>query len=397
MIGPINPDLIDTATPPIPEARSWLAAYNGAHGVAINLAQAVPGAPPPPAMLAQLAAEAGRAERASYGPIMGDPELVAAYATDVQDVYGATPSASEIAITSGCNEAFFVTALALAKAGEAILLPTPWYFNHAMTLRMLGIMALPLPTHAARGFVPDPEEAAAVLRAHAAAHPRVPVRALVLVTPNNPTGAIAPAEVVAAFGALAEAHKCWLVLDETYRDFRHTQSVAPHRLLQTPGTRTRLIQLYSFSKAYAIPGHRLGALIAPEAAMAEIGKVLDCIQICAPRAAQAAVAWAIPALRSWRQETARRVLTRGSLFAEGLKAAQAWQIAAQGAYFAYVRHPFPGMQSVEVARRLAIETGILALPGSYFGPGQDAFLRFAYANAGDAGAAEAGARLAVLR
>ncbi len=395
--GQINPDLIDTATPPIPEARGWLSAYDGAHGAAINLAQAVPGAPPPPEMLARLAAEASCAERSSYGPICGDAELVAAYAADVHAVYGAAPRASEIAITSGCNEAFFVTALALAKAGEAILLPTPWYFNHAMTLRMLGIMAVPLPTHEARGFVPDPEEAAAVLRAHARAHPRIPVRAIVLVTPNNPTGATATSEVIEAFSALAEAHASWLVLDETYRDFRHNLTEAPHRLLTLVEARSRLIQLYSFSKAYAIPGHRLGSLIAPETAMGEIEKVLDCIQICAPRAAQAALAWAIPALSAWRQETARQVLSRGKLFADGLKMAPGWEIAAQGAYFAYVRHPFPEMAAVDVARRLAVEAGVLALPGSYFGPGQDRFLRFAFANTGDAGAAATGARLSLLR
>lgn len=378
-------------------AGHWLSAYNGAHGAAINLAQAVPGVPPPPEMLARLAAEAGNAERSNYGRISGDLELVAAYAADVEAVYGAAPSASEIAITAGCNEAFFVTALALAKAGEAILLPTPWYFNHAMTLRMLGIMALPLPTHAARGFVPDPQEAAAVLQAHAAAHPRIPVRALVLVTPNNPTGAIASPQVIEAFSALADTHNCWLVLDETYRDFRPLNDGAPHRLMQTSAGRKRLIQLYSFSKAYAIPGHRLGALIAPSGALAEIGKVLDCIQICAPRAAQAALAWAIPSMRSWRHEIARQVLKRGSLFSDGLNAAPGWEIAAQGAYFAYVRHPFPGISSVEVARRLATQAGVLALPGSYFGPGQDAFLRFAYANTDDAGAAATGARLAALR
>jgi aspartate/methionine/tyrosine aminotransferase len=393
VIGPINPDLHDTATPPIPEARGWLEAYDGRHGPPINLAQAVPGAPPPE-LLARLAAAAGNPETARYGPITGDPALVAAYAEGVREVYGAAPSPAEIAITSGCNEAFFVTVLALAKAGEAILLPTPWYFNHAMTLRMLGIMALPLPTHAARGFVADPEEADALLTRHAQLQPGVPVRALVLVTPNNPTGAIAPPTVIHAFADLAARHRCWLVLDETYRDFRAAPEAAPHGLFRAAETRARLIQLYSFSKAFAVPGHRVGALIAPAPAMAEIGKVLDCIQICAPRAAQSAIAWAIPALKSWRQATSGAVARRSALFAEAMRAAPDWQIEAMGAYFAYVRHPFPDQTSVEVARQLATETGVLALPGSYFGPGQEGFLRFAYANTDDAGAAATGARIA---
>ena len=59
-----------------------------------------------------------------------------------------------------------------------------------------------------------------------------------------------------------------------------------------------------------------------------------------------------------------------------------WQLASAGAYFAFVAHPFPGMKAVDVARRLAVETGVLALPGSYFGPGQETHLRFAFANVG---------------
>jgi aspartate/methionine/tyrosine aminotransferase len=392
--GPINPDLADTATPPIPEARAWLAAYDGRHGPPINLAQAVPGAPPPPEMLARLGIAGGSVEAAGYGPIFGDAALVAAYARDVEAVYGVAVTPSEIAITSGCNEAFFVTVLAVAKAGDAIMLPAPWYFNHEMTLRMLGIEPIVLPTHAARGFVPDPAEAASILRDHAARCPNAPVRAIVLVTPNNPTGAIYPPDVIAAFGALVLEHKCWLVLDETYRDFRTDPRSQPHAVFKDAAVRARLIQLYSFSKAYAIPGHRVGALIAPAEAMRQIGKVLDCMQICAPRPAQMALAWAIPSTMEWRASTARQIAKRAALFVEGLAAAPGWQVDAIGAYFAYIRHPFPGRPGREVARRLAREFGVLALPGDYFGPSQSEHLRFAFANADDGSARLVGARLA---
>ena len=69
-------------------------------------------------------------------------------------------SGSEVAITSGCNQAFFITATALAKAGDAIILPSPWYFNHKMTLDMLGIEARPVPALPEDGFIPDPERIA---------------------------------------------------------------------------------------------------------------------------------------------------------------------------------------------------------------------------------------------
>jgi aspartate/methionine/tyrosine aminotransferase len=391
---PINANVVDTATPPIPEARAWLAAYDGRYGPPINLAQAVPGAPPPLEMLARLAAAGASVEACGYGPIFGDADLVAAYARDVEAVYGSPILPSEIAITSGCNEAFFVSILAVAKAGDAVLLPAPWYFNHEMTLRILGIEPIVLPTHAVRGFVPDPAEAAVILRDHRASRPDVPVRAFVLVTPNNPTGAIYPADVVAAFGALALEHGSWLILDETYRDFRCDPRAQPHAVFGIPAVRQRLIQLYSFSKAYAIPGHRVGALIAPGEAMQQIGKVLDCIQICAPRSAQSALAWAVQGTVAWRAATARQIAHRAHLFAEGLVAAPGWQVDAIGAYFAYIRHPFPGRPGREVAQQLACDFGVLALPGDYFGPSQDRHLRFAFANADDASAAKVGERIA---
>ena len=389
----INPHLVDTGTPPIPEAQAWLAGYDGRHGPPINLSQAVPGSPPPPELLERLGAAAASADAAKYGPIHGDMALVAAYAAHVGEIYGADIGAPEIAITAGCNEAFFVTALAVANAGEAVLLPAPWYFNHAMTLRMLGIKALPLQCRAEHRFVPDPEEARQVLRDHRRASPDIPVRAIVLVTPNNPTGAVIPPGILAKFAALALETNTWLVLDETYRDFLPAAEPRPHGLFATPEHRQRLIQLYSFSKAYCMPGHRAGAMIAPAAAMAEVTKVLDCIQICAPRAAQAALAWAIPALAAWRRATADQVNRRAELFRAGLMDAPDWQLQSMGAYFAYLAHPYQGRDASCVARTLASGHGILALPGSYFGPGQAASLRFAFANVSDDVASGVGARL----
>ena len=99
----------------------------------------------------------------------------------------------------GCNLAFSLAMPVMAGSGEAVMLPTPWYFNHRMALEIAGIGAVPLPCAAADGFVPDPDRAAALLEAN----PQV--RALVLITPNNPTGAIIPPETLARFAALCRA------------------------------------------------------------------------------------------------------------------------------------------------------------------------------------------------
>ncbi|WP_420413061.1 aminotransferase [Roseibium sp.] len=367
----LNQNLIDTATPPIPEAANWLSAYQGQHGPALNLAQAVPGDPPPAEFLEHIANAAKSAEATRYGNIFGDGALRAAFATECASVYQAPIAFDEVAITAGCNQAFFVSVLALAAAGDAVLLPAPWYFNHKMTLDMLGIEARPLPLSAEAGFIPDVEHAAALIDDK--------VKAIVLVTPNNPTGAIYPPGVINAFLDLAHDKNITLIVDETYRDFR-VESDAPHGLFSDPRWRDRVISLYSFSKSFAIPGHRLGALIAGAPILEEIGKVLDCIQICPARATQIALPNAITTLGDWRKGITAEINGRAEAFQAAMVQAPDWQVDQIGAYFAYVRHPFSRIAATEVAERLAKDCGLLALPGSYFGPDQDQHLRLAFAN-----------------
>lgn len=379
----LNPFVLDTGTPPIPQAQGWKAAYDGRRGPFIDMAQAVPGYPPPDSLLAALAAAAGSPAAAQYGPIFGDAALRAALAQEMTRVYGAAFAPDEIAITAGCNMAFFVAAIALARAGEAVLLPSPWYFNHEMTLRMLGIEARPLPCRPERGFLPDPDEAAALIDAR--------VRAIVLVTPNNPTGAVYPPELIARFAALAAERGITLVLDETYRDFLPDGS--PHGVFAGPH-RAQAMQLYSFSKAYCVPGHRLGAIVAPAGSIAEIGKILDSLQICPARAGQMALAPAIAPLKAWRDGNRAEIGRRQQAFRAALAGSNGWRIDSIGAYFAFVAHPFAGRPAAEVAERLAGEAGVLALPGPYFGPGLETHLRFAFANVDVAAIGEAGKRLA---
>ena len=144
-----------------------------------------------------------------------------------------------------------------------------------------------------------------------------------------------------------------------------------------------------------MPGHRLGAAVADRGLLAEIAKVLDCVTICPPRAAQAAVAWAVEGTRDWRTGTRNAVARRATLFAGAVAAAPGWSVSAIGAYFAYVRHPL-GPSAEAAAERLCAEAGLLALPGSFFGPGQEDHLRFAYPNLGDDAVAGLAERLAIV-
>ncbi|WP_439576358.1 aminotransferase [Elioraea sp.] len=380
----LPPSILATAAPAIPTARGWAAVYRGEAGPAIDLTQAVPGYPPHPNLLARLGEEAARTANAGYGPIEGEEPLRAALAADLSRRYRDPLDAADVVITAGCNLAFVMTMMAIAGPGSAVLLPAPWYFNHHMALTMLGITTIPLPCRPEDGFVPDPERAAALMDGR--------VRALVLVTPNNPTGAVYPAETIAAFAALGRRRGIVLVLDETYRDFLPGND-PPHALFGDPAWRDGLVHLYSFSKSYCVPGHRVGAVVAGPAIRTQLLKVLDTLQICAPRASQAALAWAVPALIAWREGNRDVMAARAAAFQRALAAVPGWRIDALGGYFAYLRLPEGAPDALTMAERLGAEHGLMTLPGPFFGPGQERHLRVAFANADEATIAQVPARL----
>jgi aspartate/methionine/tyrosine aminotransferase len=361
-----------TAAPPIPAARVWADRYDGRAGEPIDLTQAVPGYPPHAQLLQRLAEAAGTATAAGYGAIEGDAGLRVALAEDVSRVYGADVGAEDVAITAGCNLAFGMAATVAAGPGDAVMLPAPWYFNHHMALTMHGIDAVPLPCLAEEGFIPAPDRAEALL------HDRV--RAVVLISPNNPTGAVYPPETLARFAELCRRRGLWLILDETYRDFLPREA-APHLLFRDPEWRNVMVHLYSFSKAYCIPGHRVGAIVAGGEFRGQLMKVLDTQQICPQRAAQAALAWAIPGLRQWRAGNRGIMSGRAVAFCEAMQRAPEWKIDAIGGYFAYLRVPDGLPPALEAAELLAAEHGLATLPGPFFGPGQTRHLRLAFANA----------------
>ena len=371
MLPSINPSVADTGSPPIPAIQAWGRAYDGSAGPLIDLCQAVPGHPPHPELLSRLAAAAGDPAGARYGFIPGDTVLRDAYAAHTG------VGAARVAITAGCNQAFFSALLTLVPRGQAVLLPTPWYYNHKMTCDMLGLEARALPCRAEDGFLPDPDAAARLMHG---------VAAVVLVTPNNPTGAIYPAALVERFASLCRQHGAWLLVDETYRDV-----LPPGLSVAVPEDAVRL---YSFSKAYAVPGHRIGALTLPDPALLpQLMKVLDCMHICPQRPAQSALAWAVEGLGAWRDANRTEVAERAATVRRSFAAIPQWRVDSLGAYFAYMRHPFPGVSAWAVAEHLARRHGVMLLPAPAFA-GSDDHLRVSFANVDGAGIERLAERLA---
>jgi aspartate/methionine/tyrosine aminotransferase len=388
MTLPLNPAMAATFAPPVMEARRWLAdAVFPADRPLINVSQAAPVEPPPMA-LRQAMADAALNDPAAhlYGPVLGLPDLRAEIASQWSAAYGGAISPDQVAITQGCNQAFCAVMSTLAGAGDEVILPTPWYFNHKMWLDMQGVTTVPLPAGA--GLIPDAAEAAKLIT------PKT--RAIVLVSPNNPGGSEYPAETLAAFRDLARAHNLALIVDETYRDF-DSRTGRPHDLFTNPDWADTFIQLYSFSKAYRLTGHRVGAVVASAARLAEIEKFLDTVAICPSQLGQIGALWGMRNLAQYVAGERAEILARKAAMVNGFAALPDWKLLGCGAYFAYVEHPFD-LPSDQVAKRLVHSSSILMLPGTMFQPEGSADgkrqMRIAFANIDTAGIAELFQRLA---
>jgi aspartate/methionine/tyrosine aminotransferase len=380
-----------TFAPPVMEARRWLEGVTFPHNQPlINVSQAAPVDPPPEPLRNAMAAALSEPDTHLYGPVLGLPALRAELSAQWSDHYHGTATPAQVAITSGCNQAFAAAITALCDQGDEVILPTPWYFNHKMWLDMSGVTAVPLPT--GPDLIPIAEQAQALIT------PRT--RAIALVSPNNPGGVEYPNDTLQAFFALARRHGIKLIVDETYRDFDSRPS-PPHTLLGDTNWHDTLIQLYSFSKAYRLTGHRVGAIIADDALLSEVEKFLDTVAICPPQLGQKAALWGLQNLGDWLAGERTEILDRRAAIHDNmpLLTAKGWILMGCGAYFAYLQHPFAD-SSATLAPKLVKEAGILALPGTMFTPAADPAgarqFRIAFANVDRAGISTLFTRLASL-
>lgn len=370
-----------TFSPPVMEARRWLdGVTHPADRPLLNVSQAAP-VDPPPAPMRNAMADIIRDEPDAhlYGPVLGLAELRAEIAGRWTTAYGGQVRADQVAITSGCNQAFAAAISAICAEGDEVIIPVPYYFNHRMWLDMAGVKTVPL--QVGDDMIPDAGAAAALITGK--------TRAIALVSPNNPAGVEYPAGTLSAFRDLARAHGIKLIVDETYRDF-DSRTGAPHDLFVDPKWDDTLIQLYSFSKAYRLTGHRVGAMIASTALLAEAEKFLDTVTICPNQLGQRAALWGMQHLDDWLAGERLEILDRRAAIEDNFPriAAKGWKLLGCGAYFAYMQHPFD-MPSDALAQRLVKEAGILTLPGTMFMPddvaGGAAQLRIAFANIDRAG------------
>lgn len=367
---------------PIAEAHAWLA-HRRSDRPLLDLSQAAPSYPTAPEIAARIAEVARSGDGGRYAPPPGIPALKEAFAAELSTDYRAPIEPTQVLPTGGCNQAFCVVTSTLTEPGSEVIISVPYYFNHDMWLKLDGVRPVYLDT--GTDLVPDPDPAASLITDKTAA--------IVLVTPANPTGVTIPPETIGAFYDLAVEHDLALIVDETYRNFRSTTE-PPHDLFERDRWWDHVISLHSFSKDLAIPGYRVGAVVAGEPVLYEVMKLVDCIQISAPRIGQEAVVAGLRNARAWRRAQSERIAASQVVF-ESVMAAEpgGFELASAGAFFGWVRHPFPDLGTDEVIKRLVLDHDVLAIPGTAFTPTDEGWLRFSFANLDTAELTELGQRL----
>lgn len=372
----ISPHIRAVHFPPISEVKGWVAGRTfAAERPLIDLCQAVPDYPPAPELNDHLRKLVDDPLTSRYTPDEGLPEAREAVCAWYRRRYGAGPTPAEICLTVGASQAFWLAMTTLCREGDEVVVQTPYYFDHAMALDILGLRPVYVPFDEAAGGLPDVATIASLVT------PRT--RAVLLVTPSNPTGVVVPPDILQALFALCRQRGVALVLDETYNAFI-PGGARPHDLFADPDWGDHLVHVASFGKTFALTGYRAGALLASGEFIHHALKAQDSMAVCQPRITQHAVQYGCEQLDGWCAANCAMMQRRHDRFREAfVREGNPFRLSASGGFFAWVRHPFSHMSGREVARRLADEANLLCLPGEVFGPGLEGYLRLAFGNIGE--------------
>ena len=310
-----------------------------------------------PAHIVEAARKAIAEDRHHYAPPAGMPELRAAIARRLAADFGLDYGAEEIIVTAGAQEAVMLALACLIEEGDEVLLPAPRFTSYDTAVAMLGGRVVDIATREEDGYATTPEAVMAALS------PRSKV--LVLITPNNPTGAVTPPDTIRRLAELAIAEDLIVIADEIYA--RLLYDGARHLSIATlPGMRDRTITLNGFSKAYAMTGWRVGYLCAPEPVARRMLDPRHSLSIAAATPSQHAALAAAdgpqePVDAMVRAYAERRTLALASLDDLGMSYGR-----PDGAFYAYVDVSRSGLSAADFCRRMLEEARVLAMPGTVF-------------------------------
>ena len=306
-----------------------------------------------------------------YGAVAGEPELHGVLAEWLQRHHQLNLDDAVLLITAGSNMAFNAIVQVLCDPGDELILPIPWYFNHEMAIRLAGGRPVGVPA----GLIPDPERLAAAIT------PRT--RAIVTVSPNNPSGAVLPPEVLVAINRLCAERGLLHISDEAYGLFGHGTTPV-HSPGSAAGSSGHTITLGSLSKSHGMAGWRLGWAVVPRTLQADLAKVQDTILICPPRLIQRAAIGALSVGPGWCQERMEGLAARRRRVLAALNTADApWRVLgpADGAFYALLELEST-CSSDQAMERLIRQHGVGLVSGRSFGL-DGCCLRLSYGMLGD--------------
>lgn len=352
-------------SPVIPTVADWIRQTPGT----ISLGQGVVHYPPPPQVNDWIARFAADHDNHKYRPVLGIQPLIEAVDRKLIAENGITPCDKCITvITPGGNMAFTAALLAIADAGDETILPAPFYFNHEMAVVMAGCRPVVVPTDEDFQLIPE-----AIANAIG---PKT--RAVVTVSPNNPSGAVYPRAALEEVNRLCTDHGLYHIHDEAYEYFTYGDAVhfSPGSL---PGASQHTISLFSLSKSYGFASWRIGYMVIPKHLEQAVRKVLDTVIICPPVISQYAAIGALEAGAEYCRGHVRALAeTRAFALSELDEIADLCRTPrTEGAFYLLLRVA-TDMPAETLAEHLVREHRVAVIPGETFGLTDGCFLRVSY-------------------
>jgi len=275
---------------------------------------------------------------------------------------------SRVMVTAGANMAFVHAILAITNPGDEVILPVPFYFNHEMAIQMADCTTVPVPT--------DDRYQMDIDAIRRAITPRT--RAIVTVTPNNPTGAVFPEAALRDVNQLCARHGLFHISDEVYEYFTYgtTTHVSPGAF---DGAQAHTISLFSLSKAYGFAGWRIGYMVYPERLHEAIAKVQDTVLVCPPVISQIAAVAAMAVGPAYCRQHLQAFAEVRDIVLSELRALEPLCTVppADGAFYCFLRVNAQA-DSMPIAERLIREHRVAVVPGHAFGVTSGCYFRVAY-------------------
>ncbi|MBW3092606.1 pyridoxal phosphate-dependent aminotransferase [Bifidobacterium sp. 82T10] len=320
-----------------------------------------------------------------YTPTPGLPELREAIAAKTLRDSGYEVAPEQVVVTNGGKQAVYSTFQVLLNDGDEVIIPTPYWTSYPEAVKLAGGVPVTVFAGADRGFEPD------LAALEAARTERT--KAIIVNSPNNPTGAVWSPETVRGIAEWAIEHHIWIISDEIYEHLNYDDAKTTYIGAAVPECREQLIVLNGVAKTYAMPGWRVGWLIAPlpvaKAAAKLQGHMTSNVANVSQRAAIAAVSGPLDVVHMMREgfDARRKAIVAALNAIDGVNCP-----TPTGAFYAFadvsalLNRPLGpngtvSSSSSELAAALLDEAHVAAVPGEAFGaPG---YLRFSYALADD--------------